>query len=184
MRSVTIYYDDEKSICREYIEIFSEYEGITCKKVTDFGDTPIIFEDNDHVGFLFESTKEKIPSAVRHVIERLIMNKKGRCFVAVTGGRREMAALREANMELAKRGYQVKNVYSQYLFEKSHMDIIKAVEKMMEDAENELNNLELYKQRVEEHTNRQIRKYMRRELRAYKDYRKKNRHKTADHDKN
>lgn len=176
MYSVTIYYDD-KSVCREYIEAFSRYDGITCKRAEDYQEIPFIFEENDNVGFLFESTKEKIPPAVRYVMERLVMNKNGRCFVAVIGGRREIAALRESGTELKKRGYKVKNIYSQYMFEKYHLDIESAVKKMTDDVENEQNNLELHREWAQEQTAKQMRRYLRRELKQYKNYKKKNRKK-------
>lgn len=173
MRLVTVYYDDEKGSCRQYIEAFSAYEGVICKKASEFQNQAIIFEDNDNVGFVFESTKEKIPASVRHVIERLVMNKQGRCFIAVIGGSREMIAIREANTELSRRGYKVKNVYSQYLFEKFHLNTTEAVKKIVDDVENEKNNLESYRERAQEHTTKQMRKFLRRELREYKKYKKK-----------
>lgn len=175
MDSLTIYYDDNKLKCTKYAELFSKYDNVICKKASDFLNRSVIHEENENVGFLFESNMEKVPYAVSHIIWKLIMNKPGNCFVMVTGGSREISALRTARTDLERRGYHVNSIYLQYIFDKYHMDIQEAVEKMMSDFEMGYKNILHYKEKAKNFTSKQIKKKLRKELQSYKHYYRKKR---------
>ena len=95
MEPITVYYEEEKESCRKYAELFSQHDKVTCRKISEWSEENILYEENQRVGFLFESEREKVPAAVLQVIRRLVMKKAGKCFVYVTGGSRELTARKE-----------------------------------------------------------------------------------------
>ena len=170
MEKCTIYYDDTKLTCREYADILSDYDQIFCKPASEYINSPLIYEENSLVGFLFESNKENVPYAIRHIIWRIIMDKKGTYFLAVTGGNRELKAIRCAVEELEVRGYDVSNIYSKYMFEKYHMDIETSAAKIVADLENGEAQYRIYKQMAAKLEKKELRRMLRKELKEYKKY--------------
>lgn len=171
MKAVTVYYDDQKESCRKYAEIFEGYDQVICKKLSAYDAGNIVFESNEWVGFLFESDGEQVPYKMNRLFQKIVMSKKGCYFVHVTGGRRELTAARMAYHELESRGYRNANIYSQYYFEKYHLDEQQAVCQMLESIEQEhgmTSEEEEFKKQKPEMTARQIRKSLRRDLKKYK----------------
>lgn len=70
---------------------------------------------------------------ISHIISRMIMNKRGKCFLIVTGGNKEMKALKSAVNHLEKRGYHVLRCCSPYLLEKKNLSVQEGIEKIMKD---------------------------------------------------
>lgn len=70
---------------------------------------------------------------ISHIICRMIMNKRGKCFLIVTGGNKEMKALKSAVNRLEKRGYHVLRCCSPYLLEKKNLSVQEGIEKIMKD---------------------------------------------------
>ena len=172
MQSVTVYYDDQKESCRKYAETFAEYEDVECKKISEYADRNIIFENSERVGFLFESDKEKVPYSMRRVMRKIVMNKKGNYFVIVTGGRRELAAAKMAYNDLENRGYKAANIYSQYYFEKCHLNAVQAVKQVLHNMERADGFGAAFAGEEVRMNSRQIRKILRKDLRNYKKYRR------------
>ena len=54
-----------------------KYADVICKKASEYQNKTVIFELDNHVGFLFESENGKIPKAITHVICSTVMGKKG-----------------------------------------------------------------------------------------------------------
>ena len=172
MNWCTVYYDDTKSSCREYAKLFGQYEGILCKPASEYIGYPLIYEENSAVGFVFESDKDNVPYAVRHIIWRIIMSKKGQYFLAVTGGDRELTAIRCAVEDLEVRGYEVSNVYSKYMFEKYHMELGISAEKIVSDLENGEEQFRIYAKAAQGMSKKELRKMLRNELKEYKKHKK------------
>lgn len=172
MQSVTVYYDDQKESCRRYAEIFAKYEYVECKKISEFVDRNIVFENSERVGFLFESDREKVPYIMKRVIQKIVMNKKGKYFVIVTGGSRELAAAKMAYNDLESRGYKAANIYSQYYFEKCRLNEEQAVKQTLDNIENTDGFGSAFAGEEVRMNSRQIRKILRKGLKDYKKYRK------------
>lgn len=172
MQSVTVYYDDQKESCRKYAEIFAGYEYVECKKISECADKNIIFENSERVGFLFESDREMVPYSMKRVIQKIVMNKKGKYFVNVTGGSRELSAAKMAYNDLESRGYKAANIYSQYYFEKCRLNAEQAVKQILDNIEKADGFGSAFAGEEVEMNSRQIRKLLRRGLKDYKKYRK------------
>lgn len=175
MKSVTVYYEEQKESCRKCAELFSAYDGVVCRKISECRDEKILYEENERVGFLFESEREKVPAAVLQVIRRLIMNKTGKCFVYVTGGSRELTALKKACLELESRGYHSMNAYSRYFFQKYHMDPKEIVLHILENLEKKDGIVPELAARKDTLTTVQMRQALHQEFKQYKKYRKNRR---------
>lgn len=128
MGKITVYYDDRDESCGEYIRYFQKYDNVVCKKASEFREQRIIFELEGAVGFVFSGTKEYVPDPILHVMSKVVMDKKARSFVVVSGGRREYGALRMALTELERRGYRIGYCVTPYLLKYRNMDEEKAVE--------------------------------------------------------
>ncbi|HIX58223.1 MAG TPA: hypothetical protein IAA45_00695 [Candidatus Blautia gallistercoris] len=174
MKQITVFYDAEKSSCRKYVEELKRYENVTCKIARDFQSEKIIFEDGKVVLFLFESEKGSIPKEIRYLISHLIMGKTEKHALVVTGGSREFNALRVAHSLLEERGFQVKNLYTEYVLEKNGYNVVSAVRKIMNDLERGNENL-LFREEEGKIPRKEIRKRLRDELKKYKLYRKRHR---------
>lgn len=175
MDQITVYYDGDKSKCREYAEFLSKIENVTCKNAADYTEEFMIQESNSVVGFIYESGKETIPYSIKHVIWRLIMNKNGKCFVIVLGGSKELLSLREAAEELETRGYTVVKGYTQYFFEKNKMKPEESAAWVLNEVENHQEGSLLSKGRElkeELKTSSDLRKKLRKERKNYRMYRK------------
>lgn len=168
----TVYYDDSRSSCREYVEIFEGYEGVLCKPASEYVEYSLIYEENSVVGFVFESDKDNVPYCIRHIFWRIIMSKKGQYFLAVTGGNRELTAIRCAVEDMEVRGYEVSNVYSKYMFEKYRMELELCVGKIVADMENGEAQFRIYAQAVRGMSRKELRKMLRSELKEYKEHKK------------
>jgi hypothetical protein len=171
-----IFYDDKKSSCRQYAEELMKYEDVICKKASEYQNKTVIFELDNHVGFLFESENGKIPKAITHVICSTVMGKKETPILIVTGGGREIKAIKSAKDTLNTRGYSIKNIYTKYVFDKYDYNVIAAVRQIMSDVENQKENL-LFKDKTRGLSSKQLKKHIRMEVKAYKSYRKKIRRK-------
>lgn len=177
MEKCTIYYDDSKSSCRAAAEALSCYEEVTCKKTSEFARQTFIYEGSSNVGFIFESDKEKVPYAIKHIIWRIVMNKGGYVFVVVTGGAREFEALKTVNDELSQRGYQISNLYSKYIFEKNHLDSKEMITKIIQDMEKQEAKYPLFRQKISGMTKKELRKVLKSGYKEFRLYQKKNKNK-------
>lgn len=104
---VTIYYDDTKHGCRRYVKEFQKYNKVECKKASEFLGAKCIVGYGSAAVFLFEGGLRQTPYAIRHIIWKILMNKRQICFVTVIGGRKRNKAFHFAAEELKMRGYKV-----------------------------------------------------------------------------
>lgn len=169
MEKCTIYYDDSLS-SREFTDMLAKYEHITCKQADEFTDYLPVYEENKKVGFIFESNKEKLPSTIKHIIGSIVMDKAGECFLFAAGGERELMALRSASADLERRGYQVVNLYSKYLFERFHMNKEEGAERIVSDLESGEESYPGFRKRISDMPRREMRKTIYREYRNYRKY--------------
>lgn len=174
MEQISVYYDDRDSRCREYIRCLNQYDNVRCKKASHYGEKMFIYEPEDIVGFIFSSNDGDVPAEISHIISRMIMNKRGKCFLIVTGGKKEMKALKSAVNHLEKRGYHVLRCCSPYLLEKKNLSVQEGIEKIMKDiceAENsqKVSDIEVY-MKAEMKKSKSLRKKVWEEITKYVNY--------------
>lgn len=174
MENCTIYYEDTKHSCQLIAEKLSGYEGITCKKASEFTRQTFIFEGNSNVGFIFESDKEKVPYAMKHIIWRIVMDKANYVFVVVTGGAREFEALKCVNDELSQRGYGISNLYSKYIFEKNHLDTKEVIHKILQDMETQEAKYPAFREKINGMSKKELRKVLKSGYQEFRCYKRKN----------
>lgn len=132
MERISVYYDDRDSRCSEYVRYFRQYDQVSCRKASHYGEKMFIFEPEDIVGFVFSSNDGEVSEEIRHIISRMIMNKNGKCFLMVVGGKKEMKALKSAVNYLEKRGYHVFQCSSPYLLSKKNLSVQEGIDSIMQ----------------------------------------------------
>ena len=159
MEQISVYYDDRDSRCREYIRYLNQYDNVSCKKASLHGEKMFIYEPEDIVGFIFSSDDGEVPSEIIHIISRMIMNKRGKCFLIVTGGKKEMKALKSA---------------VNHLLEKKNLSVQEGIEKIMKgiceaESSQKVSDIEVY-MKAEMKKSKSLRKKVWEEITKYVDY--------------
>lgn len=169
MKKLVIFYDDAKQSCCDYVSEFAKHENVEVRKASEHRDKSMIFATGASIGLVFESKNGKIPYEISHVIWRLIADKKESHMILVTGGSRELKAIRSAKNEMGQRGYQVKNVYSKYTLQKRKLEGPAAVEDILEDLTEGKEHI-FPKERFQHMTKKERRRHLRHELKSYRKY--------------
>ena len=94
-------------------------------------------------------------------------------MIMVTGGQRELAAIRSAQDDMEKRGYHVAHIYIRYILEKYKLREENAVQWIMTDMETGQSGKDL-REKYLNMPKKELRKSLRRERKAYRKYQKKN----------
>ncbi|MBO5461410.1 MAG: hypothetical protein J5983_06415, partial [Ruminococcus sp.] len=160
--------------CREYANYFEQYERVICKRISDYSDKILAFESEKNVGFVFSSTSKRLSDKVSQFLSHIIMDKKSRCFLMVTGGKRELGALKQAVHELESRGFRVGKCSSPYLLKKKETDVEKEIADIvkrihMYDSDIRISDIEeCYRQRIR--SSKPLRNRIRKETKKYLKY--------------
>ncbi|HJA68123.1 MAG TPA: hypothetical protein H9955_17740 [Candidatus Mediterraneibacter cottocaccae] len=173
MEKTIIFYEDTKKSCCDGAARFAAQENVECRKISEYQDKKLIFSTGGRLGFLFESENGKVPYDVSHVIWRVVADKKGDHMIMVTGGQRELAAIRSAQDDMEKRGYHVAHIYIRYILEKYKLREENAVQWIMTDMETGQSGKDL-REKYLNMPKKELRKSLHRELKAYRKYQKKN----------
>ena len=171
MEKLIIFYEDAKQSCREFAQSLEKYENVECRKASEYKDQGLFFSRNCRTGLVFESQNGKIPDVISQIIWRVVAEKKESHMIYVTGGSRELLALRRAKENIQTRGYTAKYIYTGYILEKCHMDKNSAAEFIMDSLNNDRENVP-----AEETANpsrRAIRKQLWQERKEYRKYKKR-----------
>ena len=106
---------------------------------------------------------------------RLFADKNRNHMLLITCGSRELKAARAAVSDLGERGYHILNLYTRYVMEKNKITPEKAVEWILKDIETEKpkHMKERVKEKYQGMPKRELRKELRRELKEYREYQKK-----------
>lgn len=174
LKKLTIYYEDSKQSCQMLAEEFGKYENVECKKASDYEEQRIIFTDKEKIGLIFESENGKVPDSISNVIQKIVADKEETHMICVTGGRKEFKALHSAKTDMEQRGLKVQNIYTKYLFQKHKVKMETAARQIISDLEAKKENL-FPREKYQDHSKKELRKYLRRELREYGRYSRKQR---------
>ena len=180
--TLTVYYDDSRQNCREAAERFSGYDGVICRKASDYRQQQIIFAQGERIGLVFDSQNGKLHFAISHIIWKIAASKSKTHMIFVTGGKRELRALQTAREEMEQRGYHVENVYARYFFERSRVAPDGAVEQIVREMTEKRGNVpsvsgrRLAKKEVRRllWTEKKLRKRLWEEHRQYQKYDREN----------
>ena len=171
MGKTIIFYDDTKKNCCGCARQFAEQENVECRKISDYLDKKLIFATGARLGFVFESENGKVPYGVSHIVWRVVADKNGDHMILVTGGRRELAAIRTIRDDMEKRGYHASHIYIRYILEKYKLREEDAVKWMLNDMETGQSRKDL-QNKYKDMTKKELARSLRREFRAYKKYQK------------
>ena len=171
MGKIIIFYDDTKASCCRWIGRFEGHEDVECRKASDYAEKRLIFATGAKVGLIFESQNGKVPYAVSHIIWRMTADKKEKHMILVTGGRRELKAIRAAETDMEKRGYSIENIYIRYILDKYKVKEEEAVEWILDDLETGQAKDDA-KKKYSNMPRRELKKVLRREFREYRKYQK------------
>ena len=92
-------------------------------------------------------------------------------MILVTGGRRELKAIRAAETDMEKRGYSIGNIYIRYILDKYKVKEEEAVEWILDDLETGQAKDDA-KKKYSNMPRRELKKVLRREFREYRKYQK------------
>ena len=171
MKGLTIYYDDTKRSCQEFAEAFSKYEQVVCVRASDYKRQQIIFAPGKIIGLIFESERGKVPQGIERIISKIVASKTETHLIIVTGGSREFDSARTASVNMARRGYTVKNIYTKYLFEKNKLDVEAAADRIICDMEEEketIHVLKKYRNDLKDENKKGLSSYLREGIRQYR----------------
>lgn len=174
MEKIIIFYDDTKASCCRWAERFQEHENVECRKTSDYAENRLIFATGAKIGLVFESENGKVPYSVSHIIWRMTADKKEDHMILVTGGRRELKAIRTAETDMEKRGYNVKNIYIRYMLDKYKVKEQEAVSWILDDMETGQAK-DNVKKKYSSIPRKELRKALRREFREYRKYQRDHR---------
>ncbi len=160
MKGLTIYYDDTKQSCQEFAETFSKYDQVVCLRASDYRRQQIIFAPGKTIGLIFESESGKVPRGIERIISKIVASKTDTHLIIVTGGSSEFDSAKTASVNMARRGYTVKNIYTRYLFEKNKLNVQAATDRMICDMKEEKETIHIlrqYRKDLKDETKRNLR---------------------------
>lgn len=169
MGKIIIFYDETKASCCRWISRFEGHDNVECRKASDYAEKRLIFATGAKIGLVFESENGKVPYAVSHIIWRMTADKKEEHMILVTGGRRELKAIRAAEADMEKRGYYIGNIYIRYMLDKYKVKEEEAVEWILNDMETGQAK-DNVKKKYTNMPRRELKKALRSEFREYRKY--------------
>ncbi|MFR9145322.1 MAG: hypothetical protein ACLVJ4_01695 [Mediterraneibacter sp.] len=169
MDKIIIFYDDTRPGCCRIAAEWEKAENVECRKASEYLDKTFVFATNARIGLVSESENGKIPYIISHIIWRLVGDKNGQHMILVSGGRRELKAIRTAINDMAKRGYHVRYIYTRYMLEKYKIKEEDAVHWILNDMETEQLRNDI-KEKYENMSRKERMKELRHELRSYRKY--------------
>lgn len=171
MEKLIIFYDDAKAGCCRCAEKLAQYDHVECRKASDYREKSLIFATGAKIGLLFESENGRVPYGISHIIWRMTADKKKEHMILVTGGSRELKAIRTARRDMEKRGYNVRDIYTRYMLEKNRLSEEDAIEWVINDVETGETGTQI-KTRFRNLSKKELRKELRREIKAYRRFQK------------
>lgn len=169
MGKTIIFYDDTKKSCSKCADSFAEHENVECRKMSDYADKTLVFATGARIGLIFESENGKLPYAASHIIWRAVADKNADHMILVTGGQRELNAIRTARDDMEKRGYHVAHIYIRYILEKYKLREENAVNWILDDMETGQSGKDL-QNKYKDMSKKELAKSLRRERKAYRNY--------------
>jgi len=168
----TVYYDDTNKSSALFAEQLSRHPDIEIKKASDYKAESMIVASNRMIGFVFPSENGELPYNIKHIMWKMIMKKSNHTFLVVSDGSRELRAVKSAIDVLGARGYIISHVYSKYIFEKLQEE--NPAQRVLEDLGNNESAFMEHQQAVKGFSKRELRKYIREDMKEYKKYKKRN----------
>ncbi|MBB5265703.1 hypothetical protein HNP82_002854 [Catenibacillus scindens] len=169
MKDLVLFYDDTKKSCRDYAAEFAKFDHVECEKASEYVNEQLIYKTGGQIGLVFESENGKVPYSVLHIIWRLIADKRESHMIFVTGGSRELKALKSAKHDMEKRGLYVRNVYSKYILQKQKLQGDAAVRHILDELSQGHENLP-QKEDIQNMNKKERRRRFRKEFKAYRKY--------------
>ncbi|MCC2256005.1 hypothetical protein LKD70_16560 [Ruminococcus sp. CLA-AA-H200] len=173
MEKIIIFYDDTKTACIRAAEKFGAHENTECRKASEYRDKTLVFAMDAKVGFIFEAENGRVPYVISHIIWRMSADKNREHMLMVTGGRRELKAIRTAEKDMEKRGYHVGSIYTRYILDKYKLTEDESVGLIIEDMITGKTRNE-FREKYSGMSRRELMKHFRNELKAYRKFQKSN----------
>lgn len=167
LNSYQIYYDAQKQSCTEAAALLKAIlPSVTLIPISECREY-LIFTENNSIGFIFQSSHGKLPEEIKYITSHLVVNKKSYLFALITGGSRELTALKALSDKLKTRGMHLSSAYTEYMLNKFSSDSVRQMEKIALDLEASKETLKEIKQSHEQLSRNEFRKLAKSQLKDY-----------------